>query len=146
MSPSELCPDGSQWILTGTDVSARQVVDWFKADLSIDDIVVRRPSVHRDQLVSLLAALHDAASGTAVSSDDIPGALVVSDPRRRSGVPTFVGTRLPISTLFDHLAEGHSISVVVDDFEIDASVCARVLDAALSAAIQPTVPAMTAAE
>lgn len=33
-----------------------------------------------------------------------------------SGVPVFVGTRIPISTLFDYLVEGHSLAEYYDDF------------------------------
>jgi len=33
-----------------------------------------------------------------------------------SSAPVFVGTRVPISTLFDYLAEGHSLPEYYDDF------------------------------
>ena len=33
-----------------------------------------------------------------------------------SGTPIFVGTRVPIKTLFDYLAGGHSLDEFLDDF------------------------------
>ena len=42
--------------------------------------------------------------------------VVHSDPEIVSGTPVFVGTRVPVDTLFDHLVAGDSIEVVLDDF------------------------------
>ena len=45
------------------------------------------------------------------------GACVIhSDPDIVSGTPVFVGTRVPVRTLFDHLAAGDSLEVFLDDF------------------------------
>jgi len=47
----------------------------------------------------------------------LPGEGMVSrDSDIVSGAPVFVGTRTPISTLFDYLAEGHSLAEYYDDF------------------------------
>jgi len=47
----------------------------------------------------------------------LPGEGMVSQDRDVvSGAPVFVGTRVPISTLFDYLAEGHSLPEYYDDF------------------------------
>ncbi len=47
----------------------------------------------------------------------LPGEGMVSQDRDVvSGAPVFVRTRVPISTLFDYLAEGHSLSEYYDDF------------------------------
>ena len=42
--------------------------------------------------------------------------LVHSDPETVGGTPVFVGTRVPVSTLFVHLAAGDSLAVFLDDF------------------------------
>jgi uncharacterized protein (DUF433 family) len=42
--------------------------------------------------------------------------VVHSDPDIMGGVPVFVGTRVPVRTLFDHLAAGDPLEVFLDDF------------------------------
>ena len=42
--------------------------------------------------------------------------VVHSDPEIVSGTPVFVGTRVPVRTLFDHLAAGDSLEVFLDGF------------------------------
>ncbi|MGH7842945.1 MAG: DUF433 domain-containing protein [Candidatus Binataceae bacterium] len=45
------------------------------------------------------------------------GASVVrSDPDILSGIPVFVGTRVPLRNLIDYLEGGHSLSDFLDDF------------------------------
>ncbi len=52
-----------------------------------------------------------------VEAPKLPGEGMVSrDHDVVSGAPVFVGTRVPISTLFDYLAEGHSLQEYHDDF------------------------------
>jgi uncharacterized protein (DUF433 family) len=47
----------------------------------------------------------------------VNGQLVVrSDPEIMSGMPVFVGTRVPCATLFDYLEAGHLLSEFLDDF------------------------------
>ena len=42
--------------------------------------------------------------------------VVHSDPEILGGTPVFVGTRVPIVSLFDHLRKGHSIDYFLEDF------------------------------
>jgi uncharacterized protein (DUF433 family) len=42
--------------------------------------------------------------------------VVHSDPDIMGGVPVFVGTRVPVRTLLDHLAAGDPLEVFLDDF------------------------------
>ena len=42
--------------------------------------------------------------------------VVHSDPRIMGGTPVFVGTRVPVQSLFDHLKGGDSIEVFLDGF------------------------------
>jgi uncharacterized protein (DUF433 family) len=45
------------------------------------------------------------------------GGLVVSNPGILGGTPVFGGTRLPVQTLFDCLAEGLSLGYFLATFE-----------------------------
>jgi uncharacterized protein (DUF433 family) len=45
------------------------------------------------------------------------GGLVVSKPGILGGTPVFRGTRLPVQTLFDYLADGLSLDYFLDTFE-----------------------------
>lgn len=42
--------------------------------------------------------------------------LIHSDPETMSGIPVFVGTRVPVSTLFDHLKAGDALEVFLEGF------------------------------
>ena len=42
--------------------------------------------------------------------------LVVSDDDILGGVPVFVGTRVPVKTLFDYLKADHPLGEFLDDF------------------------------
>jgi uncharacterized protein (DUF433 family) len=43
--------------------------------------------------------------------------LVVSNPGTLGGEPVFRGTRLPVKTLFDYLADGLTLDYFLDTFE-----------------------------
>ena len=43
--------------------------------------------------------------------------FVVSNPRILGGTPVFRGTRLPVHTLFDYLADGLSLDFFLQTFE-----------------------------
>jgi uncharacterized protein (DUF433 family) len=45
------------------------------------------------------------------------GGLVVSNPSILGGTPVFCGTRLPVQTLFDYLADGLSLEYFLETFE-----------------------------
>lgn len=51
------------------------------------------------------AEIHQAAGG-----------LVVSDPGILGGKPVFRGTRLPVETLFEYLADGQSLNYYLETF------------------------------
>jgi uncharacterized protein (DUF433 family) len=55
--------------------------------------------------VKTTAEIHQAADG-----------LVVSDPGILGGKPVFSGTRLPVETLFTHLADGLSLDDYLETF------------------------------
>ncbi|RMG64202.1 MAG: DUF433 domain-containing protein [Bacteroidetes bacterium] len=45
-----------------------------------------------------------------------PEDVISMDPGTLNGTPVFVGTRVPVETLFDHLERGISIADFLDDF------------------------------
>lgn len=46
----------------------------------------------------------------------IPTPLITRHEERLGGKPVFAGTRVPVSTLFDHLAAGDALEVFLIDF------------------------------
>jgi uncharacterized protein (DUF433 family) len=42
---------------------------------------------------------------------------VVSDPERLGGEPVFVGTRVPVRSLFTYVRKGYLVEQFLDDFE-----------------------------
>jgi uncharacterized protein (DUF433 family) len=55
--------------------------------------------------VNKTAEIHQAAGG-----------LVVSDPGILGGKPVFRGTRLPVETLFEYLADGQTLDYYLETF------------------------------
>lgn len=45
-----------------------------------------------------------------------PKGVVHSDPEILGGVPVFVGTRVPVRSLFDYLEGGDTLDEFLDDF------------------------------
>jgi uncharacterized protein (DUF433 family) len=45
-----------------------------------------------------------------------PAPLINVDPEILGGEPVFMGTRVPVKTLVDHLAAGDSVETFLDDF------------------------------
>ena len=55
--------------------------------------------------MSTTAEIHQAAGG-----------LVVSDPGILGGKPVFRGTRLPVETLFEYIADGQTLDYYLETF------------------------------
>ena len=70
-----------------------------------------------------------------MSTSDQP--VVHSDPEIMSGTPVFVGTRVPLQTLFDYLQAGEPLSGVLEDFP---SVSKKLAIAALEQAKNRLLP------
>jgi uncharacterized protein (DUF433 family) len=54
---------------------------------------------------------------TTLEIKSAAGGLVVSNPGILGGKPVFRGTRLPVQTMFDYLAEGLSLDYFLETFE-----------------------------
>lgn len=50
------------------------------------------------------------------AAHEAAGGLVVSDPAILGGTPVFRGTRLPVATLFEYLADGRSLDYYLETF------------------------------
>jgi uncharacterized protein (DUF433 family) len=61
---------------------------------------------------------------------------VVSDPDILGGTPVFVGTRVPVRILFEHLEAGDPLEVFLEDFPtVSRNLAIQVLEDAKSALI-----------
>jgi uncharacterized protein (DUF433 family) len=62
------------------------------------------------------------------------GSVVHSDPEIMSGTPVFVGTRVPVQTLIDHLDGGYTIDGFLEQFPtVRREQVTRFLDQATTA-------------
>jgi uncharacterized protein (DUF433 family) len=55
--------------------------------------------------------------GAVVETKTAASGLVVSNPGILGGTPVFRGSRLPVQTLFDYLADGLSLNYYLETFE-----------------------------
>ena len=63
-----------------------------------------------------------------------PQDIVHSNPEILGGTPVFVGTRVPVKTLFDYLEAGDSLDVFLDEFpSVDREKAVAVLELAREA-------------
>ena len=53
---------------------------------------------------------------TTAEIQQAAGGLVVSDPGILGGKPVFRGTRLPVETLFEYLADGQTLDYYLETF------------------------------
>lgn len=67
-------------------------------------------------LVSPQLFFYLAAPAVFVYPTVIASSLIVSDPEILGGTPVFKGTRVPVRTLFEYLADGLSLEYFVETF------------------------------
>ncbi|MBI5438317.1 MAG: DUF433 domain-containing protein [Nitrosomonadales bacterium] len=64
------------------------------------------------------------------------------DPEIQGGTPVFVGTRVPVKTLFDYLEAGDSLTTFCDDFpSVPQKLCVAALEQAREAVAPDAHPA-----
>ena len=90
----------------GTDVAIANLFNYLDEGWNLYTFLDYFPTVSAKQA---LAEIEARAKTRADSS-------VHSDRRRVSGTPVFKGSRVPVSTLFDHLAAGYSLDSVLYSF------------------------------
>jgi uncharacterized protein (DUF433 family) len=67
---------------------------------------------------------------------------VVSDPEILGGTPVFIGTRVPIRIIFEHLEAGDSLDVFLVDFpSVGRELAIQVLEDAKASLILDAHPA-----
>ena len=90
----------------GTDVSVENLFSYLDDGWNLYTFLDYFPTVSAGQA---LAAIEARAKEHA-------DAAIHSDRRRMSGTPVFRGSRVPIKTLFDYLAAGHSLDSFLNQF------------------------------
>jgi uncharacterized protein (DUF433 family) len=64
------------------------------------------------------------------------------DPEIQGGIPVFVGTRVPVKTLFDYLEAGDSLVTFCEDFpSVPQKLCVATLEQAREALAPDAYPA-----
>ena len=67
---------------------------------------------------------------------------VVSDPEILGGTPVFIGTRVPVRIIFEHLEAGDSLEVFLEDFpSVSRELAIQVLEDARMALVLDAHPA-----
>lgn len=67
---------------------------------------------------------------------------VISDPEIVGGTPVFIGTRVPVRILFEHLEAGDSLEVFLEDFpSVSRELAIQVLEDARMALVLDAHPA-----
>ena len=90
----------------GTDVGIKNLFNYLNNGWNLYTFLDYFPNVSAEQA---LAAIEARAKERAE-------AAIHSDKRRVSGTPVFKGSRVPIKTLFDYLAAGHSLDSFLYQF------------------------------
>jgi uncharacterized protein (DUF433 family) len=72
----------------------------------------------------------------------MPSSSVVCDPDILGGTPVFVGTRVPVRVLFEHLEAGDPLEVFLEDFpSVSRALAIRVLEDAQASLTSNAHPA-----
>ena len=59
---------------------------------------------------------------------------IISDPEIVGGTPVFIGTRVPVRILFEHLEAGDSLDIFLEDFpSVSRELAIQVLEDAKNA-------------
>jgi len=67
---------------------------------------------------------------------------VISEPDILGGTPVFVGTRVPVRIIFEHLEAGDSLEVFLEDFpSVSRALAIQVLEDAKMALVLDAHPA-----
>lgn len=72
----------------------------------------------------------------------VPSPPITRSPARLSGAAVFSGTRIPVQTLIDYLADGEPLAAFLDNFpDVSREHAVAVLHALAQAAAGPSAPA-----
>ena len=59
---------------------------------------------------------HDVVTTLRLAINDISNTVINRDPEIMSGTPVFIGTRVTVSTLIDHMLDGYTLDYFLDHF------------------------------
>jgi uncharacterized protein (DUF433 family) len=72
----------------------------------------------------------------------VKSSRVICDPDILGGTPVFIGTRVPVRILFEHLEAGDSLEVFLEDFpSVSRELAIQVLEDAKTALVLDAHPA-----
>ena len=72
----------------------------------------------------------------------VPSPLITRSPARLSGAAVFTGTRVPVQTLIEYLADGETLAAFLDDFpDVSREHAVAVLHELARAATGSSAPA-----
>ncbi len=75
--------------------------------------------------------------GIGVPELPMKSTQIISDPEIMGGTPVFVGTRVPVRILFEHLEAGDPIEVFLEDFPtVSRAAAIQVLQDAKAALVE----------
>lgn len=61
---------------------------------------------------------------------------IISDPEILGGTPVFIGTRVPVRILFEHLEAGDALEVFLEDFpSVSRELAVQILEDAKAALV-----------
>jgi uncharacterized protein (DUF433 family) len=104
--------DRASWFAK-TREDSKRLFGHLASGLGLESFLNENPSVGKGWAMSALHMAHQVLAEVAYRE---PSPLVQSDREVMGGEPVFVGTRLPIQTLFDCLMDNLTLSEFVDDF------------------------------
>ncbi|HEX9936801.1 MAG TPA: DUF433 domain-containing protein [Longimicrobium sp.] len=122
-SDPEIC--GGEPVFIGTRVPVKALVDYLLTGHTFDEFLAHFPTVKRGQAEGFLRQATEAFlgrfAGEHAAVDRRPlalpdGSVVHSDPEILGGTPVFVGTRVPVQILIDHIGDGVSVDEFLEDY------------------------------
>ena len=108
--------EGGTAIFAGTSIPIKSLFDCLEGGECLDTFLDDFPTVSREQAIRVLhmarAMLEGYAYGDAARLDSLSpaGSVIHSDEGTMWGTPVFKGSRMPMKSLFDHMAGGYTIA------------------------------------
>ena len=88
------------------------------------------------------AGLGSTLIWSVTRSKTVKSPRIISDPEIVGGTPVFVGTRVPVRILFEHLEAGDSLEVFLEDFpSVSRELAIQVLEDAKTSLVVDAHPA-----
>ena len=102
---------GGTPVFAGTRVPVRMLTDHLLENVTLHYFLDQYPTVSREQAEGYLELVK-----SATEAGDIQNDTVNRDPDIMSGAPVFMGTRVLVAVLVDHLLENYTLDYFLDAF------------------------------